>query len=96
MRALPDVPDCSRGGGIAGFGINGWYGIVGPKGMPPDITLKLNQAIQKALVDPDLITRLQNEGEEVAGGTPEEFAALLQSDYEKYRIIVASAGVEPK
>jgi tripartite-type tricarboxylate transporter receptor subunit TctC len=95
VRALPDVPTVAEAG-VTGFGINGWYGIVGPKGMPADITSKLNKAIQKALTDPDLVARLQNEGEEVAGGTPEEFSALLKSDYEKYRIIVASAGVEPK
>jgi tripartite-type tricarboxylate transporter receptor subunit TctC len=95
VRALPNVPTVAEAG-VTGFGINGWYGIIGPKGMPADITSKLNKAIQKALTDPDLIARLQNEGEEVAGSTPEEFSALLLSDYEKYRIIVTSAGVEPK
>jgi tripartite-type tricarboxylate transporter receptor subunit TctC len=95
VRALPDVPTVAEAG-VTGFGINGWYGIIGPKGLPAEITSKLNKAIQKALTDPDLIARLQNEGEEVAGGTPEEFFMLLQGDYEKYRKIVTIAGIEAK
>jgi tripartite-type tricarboxylate transporter receptor subunit TctC len=95
VRALPDVPTVAEAG-VKGFGINGWYGIIGPKGMSANLTSKLNKAIQQALTDPTLMARLQNEGEEVAGGTPEEFSALLQSEYEKYRIVVTSAGVEPK
>ena len=41
-------------------------------------------------------SRLQKQGEEVARGTPEQFAALLRGDCEKYRTIVASAGIDPK
>ena len=54
------------------------------------------KAIEKALNDPDLIARLEQEGEEVSGSTPEQFGVLLKNDYEKYRTIVATAGVQTK
>jgi tripartite-type tricarboxylate transporter receptor subunit TctC len=95
VKALPDVPTVAEGG-VEGFAINGWYGIVGPAHLPADVTSKLNEAIDKALHDPELIARLQQQGEEVARGTPEQFAALLRGDCEKYRTIVASAGIDPK
>ena len=94
-RALPDVPTVAEAG-VAGFAINGWYGIVGPANLPPAITSRLNAALEKALTDPQLVARLQQEGEEVAGGTPGQFAELLRGDYEKYRDIVANSGLQPK
>jgi tripartite-type tricarboxylate transporter receptor subunit TctC len=58
VKALPDVPTVAEGG-VEGFAINGWYGIVGPAHLPADVTSKLNEAIDKALHDPELIARLQ-------------------------------------
>jgi tripartite-type tricarboxylate transporter receptor subunit TctC len=94
-RALPDVPTVAEAG-LVGFAINGWYGIVGPARLPADVTAKLNAAIEQALHDPALVARLQQEGEEVAGGPSDRFAALLRGDYDKYRAIVASSGLQPK
>jgi tripartite-type tricarboxylate transporter receptor subunit TctC len=94
-RALPDLPTEAEAG-LSGFAINGWYGIVGPARLPADVTAKLNAAIEKALHDPQLLARLQQEGEEIAGGPPERFAELLRGDYEKYRSIVAGSGLQPK
>jgi tripartite-type tricarboxylate transporter receptor subunit TctC len=48
----------------------------------------------ESLKDPQLVVRLEQEGEEVVGGTPEEFARLLRRDVEKYRTLVASAGLQ--
>jgi len=95
VKALPDVPTVAEAG-VPGFAINGWYGIIGPARLPADVTSKLNKAIDKALNAPDLIARLEQEGEEVSESTPEQFGALLKNDYEKYRTIVATAGVQTK
>jgi tripartite-type tricarboxylate transporter receptor subunit TctC len=48
------------------------------------------------LKDPELVARLQQEGEEVVGGTPEQFAQLLGADLRKYQTIVASSGLQPQ
>jgi len=95
LRVLPDVPTVAEAG-IDGYAINGWYGIVGPANLPVEVTDKLNQAIEKALNDPELIGRLQQEGEEVAASTPGEFATLIRKDFEKYRAIVVSSGLQPR
>lgn len=95
VKALPDVPTVAEAG-VPGFAINGWYGIVGPAHLPAAVVGQLEKAIATALRDPELVTRLEQEGEEVSGGTPEQFGALLRADYEKYRTIVANAGVQAK
>ena len=95
IRALPDVPTVAEAG-INGFAINGWYGVVGPANLPVEVTEKLNKAIEKALNEPELVAHLQLEGEEVAASTPEQFATLIREDFEKYRAIVASSGLQPR
>jgi tripartite-type tricarboxylate transporter receptor subunit TctC len=95
IRALPDVPTVAETG-VAGFAINGWYGIVGPANLPADVTAKLSKAIEDILRDPELVARLQQEGEEVAPSAAEPFGKLIRSDLEKYKAIVASAGLQAK
>jgi tripartite-type tricarboxylate transporter receptor subunit TctC len=94
LKALPNVPTVAEAG-VDGFAINGWYGIVGPPNMPAEVTAKLNKAISQALEDPGLIAPLEQEGEEVAGGTPDQFGTLVREDLEKYHGIVVSSGIEP-
>ena len=95
IRALPEVPTVAETG-AAGFAINGWYGIVGPANLPADVTAKLSKAIEDILRDPELVARLQQEGEEVAPSAAETFGKLIRSDLEKYKAIVASAGLQAK
>jgi tripartite-type tricarboxylate transporter receptor subunit TctC len=95
LSVLPDVPTVAEAG-IDGYAINGWYGMVGPANMPVEVTEKLNKALESALNDPELVARLQQQGEEVAGSTPEQFATLIRRDFEKYRTIVISSGLQPR
>ncbi|MFM2399458.1 MAG: hypothetical protein RL341_1615, partial [Pseudomonadota bacterium] len=59
---------------------NTWFGLYGPKGLPPDITARLNQALNAALQDKDLVERLAKLGAEAGGGSPEAFAKLVSED----------------
>ena len=95
LKALPDIPTVAEAG-LGGFAINGWYGIVGPANLPAAVTEKLNKGIETALNDPELIARLQQQGEEVVASTPAQFTTLLHSDYEKYRAIVSNSGLQPR
>jgi tripartite-type tricarboxylate transporter receptor subunit TctC len=95
VKALPDVPTVAEAG-VPGFAINGWYGVIGPAHLPTDVVAKLHKAIEAALRDPELIAQLEQQGEEASGGTPEQFGALLRNDYDKYRTVVASSGLQPK
>jgi tripartite-type tricarboxylate transporter receptor subunit TctC len=55
----------------------------------------LNAAIVKALADPELVSRLKPEGEEVVGSDPKAFDALLRREFTRYGTIVATAGLRP-
>ena len=80
---------------VQGFAIDGWYGVVGPANLPSYVTATLNAAIVKALADPELVSRLKPEGEEVVGSDPKAFDALLRREFTRYGTIVATAGLRP-
>jgi len=82
--------------GVADYAVNGWYGVIGPAGLPIEIVTRLEDGIHRSLQDPELVARLEGEGEEVSTGTPDAFAALIRNDLERYRTIVKSAGLTPQ
>jgi tripartite-type tricarboxylate transporter receptor subunit TctC len=76
--------------------VNGWYGVIGPSGLPAEVVARLEDGIHKSLQDPELVARLEREGEEVSTGTPDAFAALLRADLGRYQMIVERAGLSPR
>jgi tripartite-type tricarboxylate transporter receptor subunit TctC len=92
VQAFPDIPTVSESG-VAGYVVNGWYGVIGPSGLPAEVVARLEDGIHKSLQDPELVARLEREGEEVSTGTPDGFAALLRADLGRYQMIVKSAGL---
>jgi tripartite-type tricarboxylate transporter receptor subunit TctC len=95
VRAFPDIPTVSESG-AAGYAVNGWYGVIGPAGLPAEVVARLEDGIRKSLQDPELVSRLKREGEEVSTGTPDAFAALLRADLGRYHTIVKNAGLSPR
>ena len=89
---LPDVPTMDEAG-LKGFDFRGWIGLVAPAGTPPDIVRKLHSEVQKA-INGDLRKRLTEVGLDVAGGTPEQFAAFLREDIAKYEMLVKASGMQ--
>jgi len=79
---LPDVPPIADS--VAGFESITWFGIFGPKGMSADIASRLNTEVNAVLKSPDFIERLRTLGFEAAGGTPQDFAALVSRDSDKW------------
>jgi tripartite-type tricarboxylate transporter receptor subunit TctC len=75
---LPDVPTVIET--LPGFTSNTWFGLYGPKGLPAEITARMNQALNAALQDKDLVERLAKLGAEPGGGSPEAFAKLVSED----------------
>jgi tripartite-type tricarboxylate transporter receptor subunit TctC len=73
-----------------------WQGLIGPKGLPADIIKTLNTACNKALQDPDLREKMLGQGNEIAGGTPEQFAALIKAESPRWGKVVRDAKIEPE
>jgi tripartite-type tricarboxylate transporter receptor subunit TctC len=92
---LPELPTMAEAGFPAVEVLN-WQGIVGPKGLPADIVATLNAAANKALQDPALRETMLKQGNEIVGGTPEQFAALIKSETPRWAKVVRDAKVEPE
>lgn len=74
--SLPDVPTFAESGieGLKGFDVGGWYGVYGPKGMTPELTAKLNKAVNAARAQPELKKRFKELGYEEWTGSPQKLA----------------------
>jgi tripartite-type tricarboxylate transporter receptor subunit TctC len=71
-----------------------WFGFLGPAGLPREIVTRLNAEMGKALVAPDVTSKLDDNGMAVIGGTPEQFAALMQDGIARYGAIIKAAGIQ--
>ena len=88
---VPDVPAIAET--VPGFESVGFYGISAPKGTPPEIVDILNKAVGEALRDPKVAERLAEIGGIPKPMTPAEFGRLISDETEKWRKVVAFAGV---
>ena len=83
----PDMPTVSEV--LPGFESVTWFGVYGPKGLPADITAKINQAVNAALAESDVKERFARLGAEPAGGTPQAFATMVKADNSKWKKIIS-------
>ena len=95
LALAPEVPTMIESG-YPGFEVMNWQGLVGPKGLPAEIVRSLNAAGNKALQDPEFRERMLAQGNEVVGGTPEQFAALIKAEAPRWGKVVKDAKVEPE
>jgi tripartite-type tricarboxylate transporter receptor subunit TctC len=89
---LPDVPTIAEAG-LPGFDTGVWWGVLGPGGLPRDITMKLAKDCADAVNTPAVKARLISLGATPVGSSPEQFAALIRADYEKWGPIIKAAGI---
>jgi tripartite-type tricarboxylate transporter receptor subunit TctC len=92
-QALPDVPTVAESG-LAGYDSTQWYGVLAPAGTPREIVSRLHEAIVHALRDDEVGKRLAADGAEAVGSTPEEFAAFIKSESEKWAKVATAAGIK--
>jgi tripartite-type tricarboxylate transporter receptor subunit TctC len=83
----PGLPTVAES--LPGFESITWFGLYGPKALPAELTAKINQAVNAALVDADVKERFARLGAEPTGGTPQAFAAMVKSDTAKWKKIIA-------
>ena len=90
---LPDVPTMAEQGYPAVEVLN-WQGLIGPKGMSPDLVRQLNLVCNQALKTEEVRSKILDQGNEVGGGTPEEFAALIKAEAVRWGKVVREAKIE--
>ncbi len=90
---LPDVPTMAEGG-VKGYEATIWLGMLAPKATPREVIDKLNAAFVKVLADPEARKLMNKAGVGVATSTPDEFAALLQSEYDRWGKVVKDTGAQ--
>ena len=93
--ALPNLPTIAEAG-MPGYEVSGWYGLIGPAGLPVAVVARLNKEINGFLNIPGTRKQLSSEGAEPRTGTPEEFGAAMASDLQKWTKVVAVAGIKIK
>jgi tripartite-type tricarboxylate transporter receptor subunit TctC len=91
--AAPDIPTVAEATGIADFDFTLWAGFFGPRGTPLDIATRLNAAINKIILEPEIKSRLQDNGAQVQAMSIDQFAAFVRTEIEKYRGIIAKADI---
>ncbi len=93
-RALPDVPSISET--VPGFDVTHWYGMWGPKGLPKDVVALWNREVAKVVKTPAVQKWMEDQGLEVAGGPPEQYAERLKVDVAKWKRVVKEAKISVK
>ncbi len=89
---LPDVPTIAEAG-IPGYDTGVWWGLVGPAGLPPLVKARLAKDCAEAVNAPAVKERLLGLGAAPIGSSPEDFAALIRAEYEKWGPIIKAAGI---
>jgi tripartite-type tricarboxylate transporter receptor subunit TctC len=89
---LPNVPTIAESG-LPGFDTGVWWGVLGPAGLTADVRAKLAKDCSEAVNSATVKARLLQLGATPIGSSPEEFAALIRSDYEKWGPIIKAAGI---
>jgi tripartite-type tricarboxylate transporter receptor subunit TctC len=92
---MPDIPSMSEV--LPGFRKpSTWFGFFGPAHMPPEIVTRLNTEMKKAITEPAIRAKLEDQDLIIIADTPEEFAALQKEGIEQFGEIIKAAGIKPQ
>ena len=92
VASLPDIPAMAEA--LPGFEVIGWYGVVGPAGMPAPIVARLHAELIRALHQPDVRERIVADGSEPVGSSPAEFRDFMAADLTKWARVVKESGAK--
>lgn len=93
VAAAPEIPTVQESG-MQGFEFVSWYGLWGPKDLPPEITAKLAQETAKILAHPEVKQRFNVLGFEPIGSNPGDFAKYIDTEMTKYAKIIKDANIK--
>ena len=92
---FPNVPSFAELG-YPKVEVLNWQGFIAPAGTPKPIIDKLNKAANEALKDPQLRELMLSQGNEIGGGSPADFAALIKSEAAKWSAVVKAGNIKPE
>ncbi|TMG84630.1 MAG: tripartite tricarboxylate transporter substrate binding protein [Betaproteobacteria bacterium] len=93
VGAIPDVPTIAESG-LPGFETGSWQGVVAPPGTPREIVARLNAEIGRILAMPEMRDKLGNQGADVRTNSPDEFAAFIRTEKDRWAKVVKEADVK--
>ena len=91
--SAPKVPTIAESG-LAGYEFISWNGVHVPSATPRPVAGKLNTELLRIIALPDVKDKMLGLGMDIAGGTPEEFGALVKSDIAKWAKVIREAGIQ--
>ena len=92
---LPNIPTMAEQG-FPEVEVLNWQGLIGPKGMSPELVMQLNAVCNQALQTAEVKEKILSQGNEVGGGTPEQFAALIKAEAPRWAKVVRDAKIDPE
>ncbi len=94
--AAPDIPAAVESGVVPNYDVTTWYGLYGPKGLPPAVIAKLNKALNEILQEPETRDRLSKTGVIVKSSTPEAWHQFMVAEYKKWTAVREKSGLEQR
>ena len=91
--AAPQIPTIAEAA-LPGYAVTTWHGLLAPAGTPREIVNRLSSEAAKALQNPDIRDRFAAQGVDPVSSTPEQFSALMKSELEKWRKVIAASGMK--
>ena len=91
---MPDVAPLADTPEVSAYDVAAWIGYAAPAGTPQDIVVRLSAEIRKALESAEMKERMANIGLDPVGSTPEETAAFMRREQDRYGQIIRSANIK--
>jgi tripartite-type tricarboxylate transporter receptor subunit TctC len=95
IAAIPDIPTIAEAG-VAGCESDTWHALTAPPKTPAGVVAKLNDAVNKAMKDPELLERYKALSISPGGGTPAEMDAFLKAETKRWGDVIHTAGIQPQ
>ena len=92
VQSAPAIPTIAESG-LPGYEMNPWISLFGPAGLKRDLVERMNAVINKALAEPEVVKTMVTQGLDPWSGTPEQLAARMRTDQEKFGKLIRSLGV---
>jgi tripartite-type tricarboxylate transporter receptor subunit TctC len=90
---VPQVPPAVESGVLPGYDVTTWYGVFGPRGIPPEVVARLNKALNDSFQEPAVRDKLIKAGVIVQGSTPEAFGKFMADELARWSKVREAAGI---